>query len=118
VNILEDHYIIENIDECIYSLNIQLSYTPPVALPTPFPKTFHVEGISVLSLINLISINQFTRLHLGFQLYLACASFVKHTMNVNYSDLNITKMIVNTPKGLSATRTRQSWMLYEKTKDE
>ena len=44
-NFLE-HYIVENIDECIYSSNIRLSYTPPVALPAPFPKTLHVEGIS------------------------------------------------------------------------
>ena len=44
-NFLE-HYIIEDIDECIYSPNIRLSYTPPVALPAPFPKTLRVEGIS------------------------------------------------------------------------
>jgi len=77
-NFLE-HYVVENIDECIYSPNIRLSYTPPVALPTPFPKTLHVEG---------------------FQLYLASASFVKHTMNAIYSDLtvNIPKMVVNTPQ--------------------
>jgi hypothetical protein len=42
-NFLE-HYVVENIDECIYSPNIRLSYTPPVALPAPFPKTLHVEG--------------------------------------------------------------------------
>jgi len=77
-NFLE-HYIVENIDQCIYSPNIRLSYTPPVVLPAPFPKTLHVEG---------------------FQLYLASASFVKHTMNAIYSDLtvNIPKMVVNTPQ--------------------
>jgi len=32
-------------EEPIYSPNIRLSYTPPVELPSPFPKTFHAEGV-------------------------------------------------------------------------
>lgn len=31
--------------EVIYSSKIGLSYTPPVALPVPFPATLHVEGL-------------------------------------------------------------------------
>lgn len=31
--------------ETIYSPKIRLSYTPPIALPAPFPKTLHVEGL-------------------------------------------------------------------------
>lgn len=30
--------------EPIYSPRVRLQYTPPVALPAPFPKTFHLEG--------------------------------------------------------------------------
>jgi len=55
-------------DENVYSPTIHLSYTPPVQLPVPFPKTFHVEGLS---------------------LYLASSSFIRHTMNALYSDLAI-----------------------------
>jgi hypothetical protein len=114
-NFLE-HYIVENIDECIYSPKIRLSYTPPVALPAPFPKTLHVEGISTL-LIDPDATKSPTSV-LGFQLYLASASFVKHTMNAIYSDLtvNISKMVVNTPqlpperddRGYSTTKRRMN----------
>ena len=55
-------------DENVYSPTIHLSYTPPVQLPVPFPKTFHVEGLS---------------------LYLASSSFIRHTMNALYSDLAV-----------------------------
>ncbi|PPQ69341.1 hypothetical protein CVT24_001636 [Panaeolus cyanescens] len=77
-NFLEHHYIIEDDDEAVYSPNVRLTYTPPVALPAPFPKTFHVEGQ---------------------QLYLASSSFLKHTMNALYSDLHvqIIKLVINTP---------------------
>jgi len=33
-------------EEPIYSPNMRLEYTPPVALPAPFPKTFRLEGMS------------------------------------------------------------------------
>lgn len=29
----------------IYARNIRLEYTPPAALPAPFPRKLHVEGI-------------------------------------------------------------------------
>ena len=34
-------------NESVYANNIQLSYTPPVHLPPPFPKTLSVEGMSI-----------------------------------------------------------------------
>ncbi|KAF8965439.1 hypothetical protein BDZ97DRAFT_1812194 [Flammula alnicola] len=73
VNFLE-HHILQDDEEAIYSPNIRLSYTPPLELPSPFPKTFHIEGI---------------------QLYLASSSFIRHTMNALYSDLRVelTKLV-------------------------
>ncbi|KAF8154804.1 hypothetical protein B0H34DRAFT_538196 [Crassisporium funariophilum] len=81
VNFLEHHILDEN-EESIYSPNVRLCYTPPVALPSSFPKILHVEGL---------------------QMYLASASLVRHTMNALYSDLNlnIIKLVVNTPKSSS-----------------
>ncbi|KAF5354322.1 hypothetical protein D9756_007344 [Leucocoprinus leucothites] len=55
--------------ESIYSPKVKLEYTPPTALPAPFPRTLHVEGLS---------------------LYHASASFMRHTMNALYSDLAVT----------------------------
>jgi hypothetical protein len=43
INFLEP-YTISDDDEPIYSSQIRLSYTPPLELPAPFPKTFHIEG--------------------------------------------------------------------------
>ncbi|KAJ3576829.1 hypothetical protein NP233_g152 [Leucocoprinus birnbaumii] len=60
--------------ESIYSRQVKLEYTPPTALPAPFPRTFHVEGLP---------------------LYLASASFMRHTMNALYSDLAVTLMKVS-----------------------
>jgi hypothetical protein len=31
--------------EPIYSPKVKLEYTPPVALPAPFPRTLHIEGV-------------------------------------------------------------------------
>ncbi|KXN85110.1 hypothetical protein AN958_11687 [Leucoagaricus sp. SymC.cos] len=60
--------------ESIYSPKIKLEYTPPSALPTPFPRTLHIEG---------------------FPLFLASASFMRHTMNALYSDLAVTLLKVS-----------------------
>src|SRR5438552_2018540 len=30
--------------DSIYSPKVRLSYTPPMALPSPFPQTLHIEG--------------------------------------------------------------------------
>ncbi|KAF8066906.1 hypothetical protein FPV67DRAFT_1562435 [Lyophyllum atratum] len=65
--------------EVIYSAKIRLSYTPPVALPPPFPTTLHIEGLPM---------------------YLTSAVFIRHTLNALYSDLNVElrKVIVKTPR--------------------
>ncbi|KAG5642939.1 hypothetical protein DXG03_001856 [Asterophora parasitica] len=65
--------------EVIYSPKVSLSYTPPVELPAPFPKTLHVEGMP---------------------LYLASAAFIRHTLNALYSDLSVDlrKVVVKTPR--------------------
>ncbi|KAL4258545.1 hypothetical protein AB1N83_011315 [Pleurotus pulmonarius] len=64
--------------ETIYSPKIRLSYTPPIALPAPFPKTLHVEGLP---------------------LYLSSAVFIRHTLNALYSDTQVIlrKVVVQTP---------------------
>ncbi|KAF6752920.1 hypothetical protein DFP72DRAFT_1070097 [Ephemerocybe angulata] len=61
-------------EENIYSPNIRLQYTPPVALPAPFPKTFKLEGIN---------------------LYLASSSIVRHSMNALFHDLSVTLVKVS-----------------------
>lgn len=43
-NPLDYHEASEEDVDSIYSPNVRLSYTPPVALPAPFPKTLHIEG--------------------------------------------------------------------------
>ncbi|KAG6895682.1 hypothetical protein C0992_013292 [Termitomyces sp. T32_za158] len=75
--------------EGIYSTKVGLSYTPPVALPPPFPATLHVEGLP---------------------LYLASAVFIRHTLNALYVDLKLElkKCVVNTPR--SSTPTPTSWL--------
>lgn len=45
INFLENH-VVNKDEEPLYSPTICLSYTPPVELPSPFPKTFQVEGAS------------------------------------------------------------------------
>ena len=39
-----DYLTFDDDAESIYSPFVQLSYTPPVPLPAPFPKVLHVEG--------------------------------------------------------------------------
>ena len=86
--------------EAIYSPKIALSYTPPVPLPAPFPKTLHVEGKSP----NILHGNANSKLFTGLPLYLASSVFVRHTLNALYSELqlDLTKVIVNTPKSSPA----------------
>ncbi|EKM77699.1 hypothetical protein AGABI1DRAFT_42719 [Agaricus bisporus var. burnettii JB137-S8] len=60
--------------EPIYSPKVTLEYTPPVALPAPFPRTLHIEGVP---------------------LYVASASFLRHTMNALYTDLVVTLVKVS-----------------------
>ena len=53
--------------ESIYSHNIQLEYTPPNRLP-PFPQTLHVQGLP---------------------LYHASATFVRRSLSMIYTDLQV-----------------------------
>ncbi|KAJ6617585.1 hypothetical protein B0H10DRAFT_2033082 [Mycena sp. CBHHK59/15] len=77
-NPLDYHVTPDEDVESIYSPNVRLSYTPPVALPAPFPKTLHIEGMPM---------------------YLASSVFVRHTLNALYSDLKVVlnKVSVNAP---------------------
>lgn len=54
--------------DSIYSPRVRLSYTPPIPLPAPFPKTLHVEGL---------------------HLYIASSVFLRHTLNAIYTDLHV-----------------------------
>ncbi|KAH9912228.1 uncharacterized protein B0H18DRAFT_890469 [Fomitopsis serialis] len=54
--------------ESIYSRAVRLAYTPPHALPPPFPRTLTLEGSA---------------------LYLASSAFVRHTLNALYTDLTV-----------------------------
>lgn len=82
--------------ESIYSPKIRLSYTPPVALPAPFPKTLHVEGNDVSAFV----LNQISFSDTGLPLYMASSVFVRHTLNALYSDISVVlrKVVVNTPR--------------------
>lgn len=73
-SISSDHGDVEN----IYSPKIRLMYTPPVALPSPFPRTLSIEGLP---------------------LYMASSVFIRHTMKTLYSDLRVDlrKLVVQTP---------------------
>ncbi|KIO11686.1 hypothetical protein M404DRAFT_994411 [Pisolithus tinctorius Marx 270] len=88
-NILSEQTEIEN----IYSPKIRLSYTPPVALPSPFPRTLWIEGLP---------------------LYLASSVFIRHTMKTLYSDLRVElrKVVVQipplTPKSNEAGHSRST----------
>ncbi|KAJ7071985.1 hypothetical protein C8F01DRAFT_973616 [Mycena amicta] len=68
--------------DSIYSPKVRLSYTPPAALPPPFPKTLHIE-------VNATK---------GYPCTLASSVFVRHTMNALYADTRVTlnKVAVDT----------------------
>ncbi|OSD07683.1 hypothetical protein PYCCODRAFT_1429912 [Trametes coccinea BRFM310] len=77
-------------DTSIYSPNIRLVYRPPTPFPPPFPRTLHVEGLS---------------------LYLASSAILRHTLNALYTDLyvELQRVRVHGPRssstsGLSADR--------------
>ncbi|KAI0666363.1 hypothetical protein C8Q78DRAFT_1059110 [Trametes maxima] len=55
-------------DTSIYSPNIRLVYRPPTPFPPPFPRTLHVEGLS---------------------LYLTSSVILRHTLNALYTDLQV-----------------------------
>ncbi|KAJ6551631.1 hypothetical protein B0H19DRAFT_1158380 [Mycena capillaripes] len=88
-NQLDYHAPLDVDVDSIYSPNVRLSYTPPVALPAPFPKTLHIEGMPM---------------------YLASSVFVRHTLNALYSDLKVVlnKVTVDTlpPVGETAVKRR------------
>ncbi|KAF8874430.1 hypothetical protein BD779DRAFT_1566768 [Infundibulicybe gibba] len=84
---LFDHDTANDNVETIYSPKVRLSYTPPTALPAPFPQVLHIEGIP---------------------LYMASSAFVRHTLNALYSDLRVVlrRVAVNgpgSPQGRAAT---------------
>ncbi|KAI0056149.1 hypothetical protein BV25DRAFT_1648844 [Artomyces pyxidatus] len=72
--------------DSIYSPRIRLSYTPPTALPAPFPRTLHIDGIP---------------------LYLASSVFIRHTLNALYTDLAVSlrSLHVNPPSPAPRTST-------------
>ncbi|KAJ7822429.1 hypothetical protein B0H13DRAFT_1737818 [Mycena leptocephala] len=78
VNPLDYHPPLDEDVDSIYSPNVRLSYTPPVALPAPFPKTLHIEGMPM---------------------YLASSVFMRHTLNTLYSDMKVVlnKVSVDAP---------------------
>ncbi|KAI0759403.1 hypothetical protein BD413DRAFT_651330 [Trametes elegans] len=55
-------------DTSIYSPNIRLVYRPPTPFPPPFPRTLHIEGLS---------------------LYLTSSVILRHTLNALYTDLRV-----------------------------
>ena len=75
--------------EPVYSLQVKLEYTPS-ALPTPFPRVLHAEGI-----YRTLNTAVILLMSVGFPLYLASASFLRHTMNALYSDLVVTLMKIS-----------------------
>ncbi|KAG8819674.1 hypothetical protein FRC19_009616 [Serendipita sp. 401] len=66
----------------IYSPRIQLLYTPPARLP-PFPPTLHIEGLP---------------------LYHASSMFVRHTLNMFYTDLSVELRRMHDVKGARRDR--------------
>ncbi|OJA07813.1 hypothetical protein AZE42_03406 [Rhizopogon vesiculosus] len=75
--------------ESIYSPKVRLTYTPPVALPSPFPRTLGLEGLP---------------------LYLASSVFIRHTMKTLYSDLRVElrKMTVHGSSSSSSENTTEA----------
>jgi len=55
-------------EDGIYSRHICLEYTPPVALPGPFPRVLTLEGLP---------------------LYVASSLFVRHSVNALYTDVEV-----------------------------
>ena len=78
----------------IYSNRIKLEYTPPIALPSPFPRVLAVEGS--LNPYPLTTAHQFV---VGLHLYTASSTFVRHTLSAFYTNLevDIRKVTVQTP---------------------
>lgn len=79
----------EDEEEGIYSPNIRLQYTPPIALPAPFPKTFKLQGACCGLFVIPMRIGTNEIIYLGIQLYLASSALVRHTMNTLYHDLEV-----------------------------
>ncbi|KAF9235935.1 hypothetical protein BU15DRAFT_77436 [Melanogaster broomeanus] len=71
--------------ESIYNPTIRLTYTPPVALPSPFPRTLSLEGDYFQS-NQLVITPEFGP---GLPLYMASSVFIRHTMKTLYSDLRV-----------------------------
>ncbi|KIM43432.1 hypothetical protein M413DRAFT_433941 [Hebeloma cylindrosporum] len=93
---LENHVVNKDDEEPLYSPNVRLSYTPPVELPAPFPKTFHIEGL---------------------QMYLAACGLTRGTMNALYSDLvfrNV-KLVTNTPTPTRSSGSQKRRISREKS---
>ncbi|KAH0828581.1 hypothetical protein J3R83DRAFT_2852 [Lanmaoa asiatica] len=69
--------------ESIYSPTIRLTYTPPVALPPPFPRSLSLDGLA---------------------LYMTSSVFIRHTMKTFYSDLRVEmrKLAVHTPSSTAS----------------
>lgn len=80
--------------ESIYSPTVRLTYTPPVALPPPFPRTLSLEGVYLA----VCPRKGFERAS-GLALYMTSSVFVRHTMKTLYSDLRVEmrKLVVHTP---------------------
>lgn len=68
-------------NEGIYSRSVRLEYTPPVALPAPFPRALHIEGLP---------------------LYVASSVFVRTTLNALYTDLAVNMLKVQVKDGAKA----------------
>ena len=65
----------------IYARSVRLEYTPPVALPAPFPRALHIEGLP---------------------LYVASSVFVRTTLNALYTDLAVNMHKVQLKEGKKA----------------
>ncbi|KAF9513771.1 hypothetical protein BS47DRAFT_1295850 [Hydnum rufescens UP504] len=50
-------------DEPIYSKLVELSYTPPIPLPPPFPQTFHIQGLPLYQGSAVLLRSSFTTLY-------------------------------------------------------
>ena len=74
-------------EEGIYSRTVRLEYTPPMALPSLFPRHLHIDG----TFRTLYDFNHlFELIKIGLPLYVASSFFLRHTMNALYTDLSVT----------------------------